>query len=288
MSQDKMEFTTGIGRWVGGSIWKGSDKDDKGVPLIYSKGAKQGEPFQKISFGVAFSKQDPSFAQLKQQVEAEAARLWPQGQTQNPSFAWKIVDGDSTIPNSKGNKPCDREGYPGNWVVWFQGTEDLEALPRVYDMDRMQINDENLLRRGYYVRVIGTVTSNENNNKPGIYFNYQLIQLQGYGTVIQGGPDVDTALGTQATYVPEGMSTTAPPATTPPAPSAAPVAPPAAAAPPVPPTPPAPAAVPAPPPPPAPATDFAEGPKMCKDGNTVQSYLDAGWTEDQLMQQGLI
>ena len=281
MSQDKMEFTTGIGRWVGGSIWKGSDKDDKGVPLMYAKGPQQGQPFQKISFGIAFSKQDPSFAQLKQQVEAEAARLWPQGQTQNPSFAWKIIDGDSTVPNSKGHKPCDREGYPGNWVVWFQGTENIEGKPRVYDMDRMQITDENLVKRGYYVRVCGTVTSNENSNKPGIYFNYQLIQFMGYGNVIQGGPDVDTAFGQQAAYVPEGMSA---------APAVAPVPPPVASAPPVPPTPPAPAAVPTPPvpPPPAPAPDFAEGPKMCKDGNTVQSYLDAGWTEDQLKTQGLI
>ena len=257
-------FTTPVGRLVGGSLWQGEDKDDKGQPYIYAKGRSIGQAYSKYSFGIAIDKNNPEYPTLYALGQACAQAGFPQGQHLQPTFAWKITDGDSNIPNGAGNIPCEREGYPGHWVIWFSGT----SLPRCYDQSNKPLTDPESIKKGYFIRIAGSVKDNNNpgtpnNLKPGLYWNYALVQLCGYGTEIVSGVDAGTVFKvpvSAAGYVPAGMSQT----------PSAPVAP-------------APVA-----PPSAPAPDFPEGPEMAKDGNTVQSYIDIGWTREMLVANGQI
>ena len=82
---------------------------------------KDGVKIVECGFGFAIPKNgstDWRQTWWGQQIEAIAKADFPNGEWQRPDFSWKIIDGDSTIPNKKGNKPCDMEGAPGNWVIW--------------------------------------------------------------------------------------------------------------------------------------------------------------------------
>src|SRR6188768_2411209 len=102
-----------VGRLVGGSVYRPQPKtNNDGTPRIDTATGKQMIGF---SFGVAYAKngtthfgQTPWGAEIWQEGHA----AWPNGQANAPSFAWKVTDGDSQIPNKKGRKPCDNEGWP--------------------------------------------------------------------------------------------------------------------------------------------------------------------------------
>ena len=261
MSTEKVNFTTPKGRLVGGSLYSGDTKDDKGNILTFKSGPRAGEAYTSYSFGVAFLKTDAEFAAIKTMIESTAKRDWPQGQSANPAFSWKITDGDSAVPNLKGNAPCNKEGYPNHWVLWFSGN----FPPKVYD-DKVELCIiPDYIKKGYYVRVAGSVNGNENVQKPGVYMNYEMVKFEEVGTVITTGPDAKAAFGAPATpATPAAPVAPVTPPAAPVAPPAAPVAPPAAPAP------------------------FSEGPEMCKDGMTVQSRIDVGWTREQMKEHGFI
>ncbi len=305
-AMQRPEIRFPVGRIVGGSISQEVTTDYEGKPLVYKSGDKVGQPRVEFSFGIAFPKtqahwgNEPGWGQT----------IWQFGNTawgaiaQNRDFSWKITDGDSTELNKKGNRACDREGFPGHWVVWFSGS----TRPKVCDAkgERFLSEEEiTAIKAGYFAQVFGDIDSNKSQGNPGLYINHKIVAFAGYGPEIQLGVDLK-AVGFGSDPVPAGMSaapvgmSAAPGVAN--APSVATPAPPVAAAPvaappvttvvqphtailnagaPTPPAPPVAAA--APPAPPA-------GPQMTAAANGVSydAYKAAGWSDEQLRAGGLM
>jgi hypothetical protein len=260
-----------VGRLVGGSLYKGQTKNAKGVPFTF----KDGSPRTEWSFGVAFAKvpgQDWKATEWGKVIVAEAVAAAPTIH-QTPSFAWKVTDGDSTIPNKKGKKPCDREGNPGHWIVWFSGS----YLPKIFNKDgTAPIVDEGAVKPGYFVQVFGSTAFNNSEDSPGMYANYSMVAFNAYGPEIELSDTPDaSAVGFGQTAAPAGASTapvggmTNAPASTP-APSA--------------PSAPAPSA------PSAPSAPAPTGPQpTAKAWTTLEGMLAAeGWTLELLIAQGYV
>lgn len=321
---NEIQFTTPVGRMIGGSLYKGKTTNDKGEPLVYKTGAKKGQPRADFSIGVAFPKspgvQHWASEPWLQQVWNAGHAAFPNGDAQRRDFAWKVIDGDSQEPNKKMKRPCDQEGYPGHWVIWFSGT----TPPKATNGDGSQyLHEQDAIKPGYYVQVFCGVTDNKPSETPGMYWNPYYVALAGFGPEIVGGPDVAQAKFGQGVQLPPGASATpvggiAPPPV-PGSPAPAPVPgytppPPVAAAAPMAPPPPlagsAPAApagapiapvpvhpnpaftqmVPPPPPPPAPAPVAARRMPTAKaEGRTYEQLLAMpGWTEQMLIDNGYL
>jgi hypothetical protein len=210
---------------VAGSLYKENTTDAEGKPLVYKSGAKIGQPRIDFFFALAIPKGaektwfETSWGQLILQVGATC--FPPLYQT--PTFAWKVEDGDSQIPNKKGKKPCDREGYPGNWILKTSGG----YAPKTYILNAQgqpeQINTVDAIKPGYYVQAVITVDGNGSPNQPGVYLNHGTVCLRAVHHEIFFGPSVEEA-GFGAAPLPAGVSTV-PPAMAVPMPAGAPASP---------------------------------------------------------------
>ena len=206
---DRIDVLFPPGRLVAGSVKEPRTTDSLGNPLTVKNGPNAGQPRVEYSFGVAIPKQGEQHWNQTQWGATiwNAAQQWfPQGQAQGPHFSWKITDGDSQQPNTNNVRPCDREGYPGNWVVYFSSG----MAPRTYNRDGSQPMDAQAFEKGYFVEVFGNIASNGQTSQPGIYINHNMVALNGYGEVIRSGPDPSQAGFGQSGTAP-GAST-APPA----------------------------------------------------------------------------
>jgi hypothetical protein len=307
----RKNFTTPVGRLVMGSLYKPGTTDAEGKPLTIKNGTNAGQPRVNYFLALAIQKgQEQHWAQTPW-----GALIYQTGHTAFPqaalhhSFAWKIEDGDSTVPNKKGKKPCDQEGYKGHWILKFGGG----SAPSVWKSengDLVQILESNFVKTGYYIRIAGSVDGNNSTQNPGVYINHQKVLFAGYGEEIVFGISAEEAFGNAPVALPPGASAVplasafpasgmapAPPAA-PPVPSFVPAAPvmPAPAtviAPPVVPVvpnlgflqvplPPAPPVVPMVAPPPA------SGPKMTAKANGVsrEAYIAGGWSDALLIAEG--
>lgn len=197
-----------IGRLVGGSVYKPQPKtNNDGTPRIDSATGRQMVGF---SFGVAFPKNGTThFGQTPwgQQIVAQAQESWPQGQFNAPTFAWKVTDGDSQIPNKKGRKPCDNEGWPGHWVVWFSGT----FAPKTCNVDgsrEYNVTDGEIIKVGHFVQVAGSVDGNGSTQSPGLYMNYRAVAHSYFGPEIATANAIDTKTAGFGGALPPGASAT--------------------------------------------------------------------------------
>jgi hypothetical protein len=299
-----------VGRMVMGSLYKGSTTDAEGKPLVIKNGPNAGQSRTNFFFALAI----PKGAEQHWAETSWGAIIWAVGHkafpqaAQSPSFAWKIENGDSAVPNKRGRKPCDNEGWKGHWILKFSGG----FAPKVYRPDAsgmVQVMEVDYVKPGYFIEVAGTVDGNGSQSQPGIYLNHSMICLRGYGPEIVFGPDVNEA-GFGQSALPAGASMT-PAASTVPMPVPVPSATVAAAPPPpipvqpnpqflqVPANPSSPAAIPAippspavaaappTPPPPAPASP-SSGPQMTAKaaGASYQAFISAGWTQANLIAEG--
>ena len=135
MAQNQTLLTPAA-RLVGGSLYEGQTTDSKGVPLVVKTGPNKGQPREDFYFGVAIPKgteQHWAHTDWGRSIHGVGAAAFPHA-SQMPTFSWKITDGDSQVPNAKGQRPCDREGYPGHWVLHFSSG----YAPRVYNKDGSQ------------------------------------------------------------------------------------------------------------------------------------------------------
>lgn len=277
----RIDITTPVGRLVGGSIYEPQTKDYQGKPLVAKDKVT---PRVDYTFGVAIPK---SAGVTHWSQEAWGAPIWKlandefkNGETSRPDFSSKIIDGDSQIPNKKGNKPCDNIGYKGHWVIWFSGG----YAPKVYNADgSQQILEPNAIKRGYYVQVFGNISDNKPSETAGLYVNHTYVALAAYGDEISSAPDVSAA-GFGGQPLPVGASTT-PVAQAfnpaPPAPSGMPPPPPPVAVAPNPAI--LTAGLPPPPPPPAPAKQMTS-----LATHSYDAYKGAGYTDEMLIAQGLM
>lgn len=202
-------FTTPVGRLVSGSLTKPQTTDAEGRPLVYKTGADAGKP--RTSFFIAIA--IPKGTEAHWNQTPWGAVIWaighedfPQGQADHPAFAWKIEDGDSTLPNKSGKKNCDREGYPRSWVLKFSS-----SFPSpTYNADGSAKIDPESIKPGYFIQINGDVTGNGSMQQPGVYLNHKMIAMAAYGEEIVYGPDA-TEAGFGASPLPAGAMA-APPA----------------------------------------------------------------------------
>ncbi len=322
----KVNITSPVGRIVMGSLYDPSTTDAEGKPLVVKTGPNAGQPRVNYFFALAIPKgTEPHWAHTPwgQQIWNVGNQAFPNA-AQSPAFAWKIEDGDSQIPNKKGRKPCDNEGWRGHWILKFSGG----FAPKVYQQEGagyVQVMQKDFCKPGYFVEVAFSVDGNGSQSQPGVYINHSMVCFRAYGPEISFGPDVASA-GFGQSALPAGASMTPPagaipmpqaPAAAPALPGAAPTMPlppgiPVAPAPlpqggfaPMPsaPVPGAPAPIPVMPnpgfvqvPPPAPAP-MAPPPApvapvrqmtAAAQGVTYEAYVAAGWSDAQLVQNGLM
>ena len=210
-SKQSETIVSPVGRIIMGNLYTPRTTDGNGNPIVYKSGDKIGQPRPDFFFALAI----PKGAEVAQPhgplnwihtpwgqkiYAAGTAFLAHAGSL--PTFAWKVGDGDSVVPNSKGNKLADREGAKGHWVLYFSGT----TAPRLCNADgSAPLNEPDAILPGYFVQVAFTVKGNDRADKPGVYLNSQAVARQAYGEVIQTG--IDTAsVGFGGAALPTGAS----------------------------------------------------------------------------------
>lgn len=209
-----INILTPVGRIVEGSLSVGNTKNAEGQPLI----GKDGQPRTNYYIGLAISKADPKWPALKAQIYEEARKAFPAHFGPNgepyPTFGIKIIDGDSPIPNKKGTKPCEKEGFPGHWILKLSSG----YAPKCFEKGGHQAKPAEDIKRGYYVRCAASVAGNDSTQNPGIYVNLQMVEFQAFGAEIVTGPAADEVFKEAAGYMPQGATqmpvegTTVPPA----------------------------------------------------------------------------
>lgn len=303
------EFTSTVGRLVGGSVHEAIVEDFDGNPLTVKTGRNKGDETQRYSFCVAYPKAGKHWAESNEL----GALIWATGYehmgdlAKRDDFSWKVKDGDDQRVNKRGRKNCENEGWPGNWVFVFSSS----FAPDTCDSTGDNKIDPDMIKKGFYVQVRGSVVGNENDSNPGVYLNHNTVALTAYGPEIVSKNKLDpkkAGFG-QNVVLPAGASTTPPPgmgsgATPPPpkAPNAAPP-PPAAPAASLPPPPVvasvavapsssfiAPPAAPVAPTPPAPTPPAAPVRTMTAKANgaTYESFVAQGWTEAAMRAEGYL
>lgn len=217
------------GRIVSGHPMKDQERYDDNNQKIM----KDGKPVTQRYIGLAIPKNgstDWKQTDWGRQFYAEGTNPtngYKNGEDQHPSFSWKITDGDSSIPNKRGKKPCEQQGYAGNWIVSI-ATELPYGCYHVGKYDPIQaIQNPDEITCGDNVRVLVDVKPNRKKDgsaakTPGIYVNPRLLELSSKGEPIiheQSGPSASAVFGGGAAPAP--VSTLVPaapaPATPPPA-----------------------------------------------------------------------
>lgn len=178
-----------MSRFLAGSLYKASEKDADGKPRLVKSGPNQGQPTQQYWFAFGIPK-TPGVVHWGN--EPWGAPIWALGNAAFPkiaesaTFAWKIADGDSVVPNTKGVKPCERPGYPGHWVVSCSSTH----APKIVNNDgSTYLKEEGYVMPGDYIEVHATVDSNGSSQRPGVYINHNVVSFQGYsaeGRIVTG------------------------------------------------------------------------------------------------------
>jgi hypothetical protein len=206
MSQ-REDFLTPVGRLVQGSLYTPNTQDLEGRPLVIKNGVNAGSPRVDFYFGVAIPKTTEHWSQTEwgAKIWAVGHAAFPQGQANSPGFAWKITDGDSTVVNKAGKKPCDKDGYPGHWILNLSSS----FAPGIYnDNGSKVIVEKDAVKLGDYIQVYGNVSGNDSMQQPGVFLNHNMVALAGYGERIVTGADPRTLGFGVGAALPPGASKT--------------------------------------------------------------------------------
>ena len=213
----KLRFTTPVGRLVQGDADNAQEKDAQGNPRVVKTGPNAGQPNPQYFLAVAFPKADPQgefgqfYGLLLQKAAQDFPNLFPNAAAGDyscvhPQFSFKVIDGDGLDQNGKSN--ATKEGFAGHWVVRFASG----FPPRIYDAGRYgphdQIQEKGFIKRGYFVRISGTVEGNGNVQRPGLYLNVDMVERSAFGPEIVNGPDAGDAFGGGPAALPAGASAT--------------------------------------------------------------------------------
>ena len=195
------------------------------------------------------------------QAASDPVNGYSAAEQSSPIFSWKIVDGDSAVPNRNGKAPKDQEGFPGHWVIHLTSRLFFNSYTSD-DGFNVPLSDSGTIKNGDYGKVyISTKGNGPKAKTPGVFINPRM-----FGLTRKGEQIVSDNLPSAASVFGGAAPAPSAPATPPPA---------APAASNVPPAPPAPPAAPAP----------AEEEKYNVNGAVyTRSQLLAmdGWTEAHL------
>ncbi len=208
----KIDLLMPVGRMVGGNMYEPQTKDADGRPLTIKTGPNIGQPTVKYWFAVAYKK-TPGITHWGNEL-GWGQQIWNLGQAffpgvaMSPTFSWKIDDGDSQIPsqptakNPMGTKPCDRDGYPGHWVVNFSS----QFAPKIVNANgSAYLLEKDYVKPGHFIQVHCSVDGNGQVSKPGVYINHNFISHQAFGQEIIFGRDPGK-LGFGGQALPAGAS----------------------------------------------------------------------------------
>lgn len=277
-AQNAVAITTPVGRLVWGDLYDPQTKNYDGKPLVNNDGT----PRVDYPIGVALPKTAAAWwdEPWGKQIMAVGYQAHP-ASYQRPDFSWKIVDGDSMIPNRKNRKPAEQEGHKGHWVLRFSSGFPPNLFTLVGQTKPVGLVEKNAIIPGYFVQVHFEVAGNGAASKtPGVYLNHRMVCLIAYGAVIARTMDPEAAGFGAGGALPQGASLTPPAAFVPP-----------------------PAPTPASPPiPVAPHTAILRGPDVAAPpppvaavarvmlpaaaGVTYESFKTSGWTDEQLIAHG--
>lgn len=253
-------------------------KDDKGQPLTMGDGSA----YTKTTIGIAIAKgaetdwRDTSWGRV---IVNRAAADWKGGQPGWPSFSWKVEDGDSAVPNKKGNKNCDRDGWPGHWVLKPSTNWAVKLVDKLGAPTNLTMAD---IYAGCFVQAYVSTKGNANTDSPGMYLNLEVLAFNANGEKIEGTGGVDpSTLGFGQAPTPAGATSTPPGmASTPPPPAQQPAPPPRQEF--------SAGATGAPPPPP-PVADRLTDKGRSAGAKTEADVLGwTGWTPEALVQHGYL
>lgn len=207
------------GRLVRGHPMKAFAKKDRaGQPKLNQAGLPQMETFVAVAIpknGTTDFKQ----TEFGQALYAAAVAAWPKGEHGSPSFAWKVVDGDSAVPDKKGTPPNIRPGYAGHWVVNAATQIGINCYHVGKYKPHEQIQQEGEIKTGDYCALAISFAGNKSTESPGMYVNpvHFALTRQGEAIISEGsGPaaeDVFAGLGGAAAPapVPQPQAAAAPP-----------------------------------------------------------------------------
>lgn len=182
-------FKTPVARLIGGSLYQLRTTNSKGEPLTYKDGSPRGE----YQFRFAIKKG----AEAHWNQTPWGAVIWKTGVdafahiANSPVFAWKVINGDSEIPDTKGIRPIDRPHYAGHWVIRFAPSQKV-PFDIVDKSGRHQLLEKNLINLGDFVQIYAEVRPNSTPGTrdvtPGVYLNPVYVSFQGYGERIETAP----------------------------------------------------------------------------------------------------
>lgn len=205
-----IEIMTEVGRMVGGHPMVSRKVMDEKTKLqrICRDGVT---PMIDFYVAIAIAKgQETHWNQTVwgQQIYNEAVAAFPNGEHGTLAFSWKVTDGDSQIPNKKMKKPCDREGYPGHWVLHCSNGFAIPCFHRGRYDPTQQIQRKEEIKGGDYIRLNIRVKGNGAvaPNTPGVYLNPESFELYQAGVEIVGESAVDAqgTFGADAGALPAG------------------------------------------------------------------------------------
>ena len=192
-----------VGRMIGGSVYKAYPETDSfGKPKLNHDGT----PKTSFSFGVAI----PKAGEQHWSQTPWGAKVYAVGQAghpnqiASPNYAWKIKDGDSTVPNRNGKLPSSQEGCAGCWIIWFKQSW---APKLVTDKGNVQLIEPEAIVPGYYVEVFANVITNTGPT-PGVYMNPLAVNRVAFGEkFVTAGVDA-SSVGFGQSALPAGASVT--------------------------------------------------------------------------------
>lgn len=203
------EITTVVGRLIAGHPMVSKPKKDNQNQQKYDK---NGDPMVSFYCGFAIKKgveTDWKQTDWGQIIQQEALSGFPAGEYKHPSFAWKIDDGDSNIPNKKGKIPCQREGWPGHWVLHLNNGYPYSCYHDGKFNLFESIQDKNEIKTGDYCQFVIFTQPNNINGKvetDGMYLNPTLFNLVRAGQLIVSAnePDASEKFGAGGAALPTG------------------------------------------------------------------------------------
>lgn len=178
--------------------------DDAGQPKINRLNDVQQEIFVAVAIPKMPSEADWKHTEWGQYIMAAAQAGWPNGEWQANTFAWKVIDGDSRIPNKKGKLPCNNEGFPGNWIINAKNGFAVDCYAN--GNYTQQVMQKEIFKTGDYVRLVISAKGNSPSQSPGIYVNLVGCELVRAGIPIVSASSLDaqSTFGSAAAVMPQG------------------------------------------------------------------------------------
>lgn len=219
-------FLTPVARLIHGHPMKRNLKinDKTKLPVL----DKTGRQIEETYIGIAIPKgsesdwKDTDWGKSILSAALDPVKGYDIQMTKRNDFSWKVVDGDSDIPNKKGHAPNEDIYKRGHWVVHLNTRIPYNCYHAGKYSPLDAIQDVNAIKLGDYIRVQIEAVGNKPSETPGVYLNPKILELSRPGEAIireAQGPDAASVFGggAPAQVVPTPAPAAPAPATPPPA-----------------------------------------------------------------------